>query len=251
VTALSYDPTTLRTTLRVEPAWDILPVAAMSRVTLSRVFWQTFIIANTVDNRRPTCRKSNRTEPEGGSIAVWAQSADSVVARNRQFDTDGVVFHQSYGEGGSSFNSFLDIRDNEIRGEYDASKEASQSGIRGPHGTAPNTEPVVESFGVSIAHNLVDDADGPGGAGISIPLAWYDGPEPHGWPLIDRLLVFHNSIANTRVGVSIESRAQVRAVVLYANRCAGTRRGVDVSSLRAIALCPTPPDDSCECGGVH
>jgi len=246
VTAVRFDAASRRTTLEVSPGWDVAPLPGRSRVTLARTYWQMFIVANRIEGRVPPCRKSNRTGPKSGGILVWAQTTDSVVANNRQFDSDGIVFHQSYAPGITSFNSFLEIRGNEIHGEYDARREASESGIRGPHGAAPDSAPPVESFGVRIAHNTIDAADGPGGAAITVPLAWYAGPAPHEWPLLDRLLVFHNDIGRTRAGISIPGPALVKRAVLYANRCDDARTPIDRFPARVLAWCPDG-GDSCEC----
>ncbi len=245
VAGIHYDAGTRRTRLSVEPAWDVPPLPGSSRVTAARVFWQTYVVGNRIDHRAPPCLKSNRTAPKGGSIAIWAQTSDSVVANNQQFDTDGIVFHQSYAPGATSFNAFLEIRNNELRGEYDRTRDAADSGIRGPHGAARDAPPPVESFGVTIAHNVIDGADATGGAGIHVPLSWYDGPAPHGWPLLDRLLIYGNSIRATRLGIEIPVRAQVRRAVLHANKCEAVRSGARVSG--ATALCVTPAPDSCEC----
>jgi len=244
VTGIVEDAGTGRVTLSVSPAWDVVPQPGRSRITLARTFWQTLIVGNRVDGRAP-CRKSNRSEPESGLISLWAQSTDTVVAHNQQFDTDGILFHQAYKSGVTSFQGFLEIRGNEIRGEYSAGLAASESGIRGPHGAAREADPPVEAFGVSIAHNLIENADS-AGAAIRIPLSWYAGPAPHQWPLVDRLLIFRNRLAGTRTGIAIPAGAQVRRAVLDGNSCPGVRTPVALAAAGNLAWC-AGGDDACEC----
>lgn len=235
-----------RTRFAVSPAWDVMPVPGQSRVSLARVFWQTLVIGNRIDQRSP-CTRANPNGPKGGSIAVWAQTSDSVVAHNRQFDTDGIVFQQNYGAGGTSFNSFLDIRRNEIHGRYTRGREAGASGIRGSHGAALEGAPPVEGFGIRIAHNVIDGAEGLLDSAIGLPLTWHAGPPPHRWPLLDRPLIFGNRLGNARVGIDIPANAQVRGAVLYANRCVNVRTGVRVERARHTLLCAQDLDDACEC----
>ena len=246
VAGVAYDSAARSTRFAIEPAWDVVPRADASAVTVARVFWQMFVVGNQVDQRAPPCRKGNRSDPRGGAIVAWGQSADSVIAHNQQFDTDGILFHHSFSGDGTAFHSFLDTRGNEIRGEYDAARPASESGIRGPHGAAADAPPPVESFGVSISHNLIDGADSGAGAAIRIPLSWYAGPAPHRWPLIDRLLIFQNDIAGVRTGIEIPASAQVRDIVLFANRCAVSGQALRVDA-RVHALC-APGATACECG---
>ncbi len=73
------------------PAWDIQPVANQSRVTVSRQFWQTYVLDNVSDNdAEGAC-----LDP-GGTIALFASFADAVVEGNEMYDSEGILL-----DGGS------------------------------------------------------------------------------------------------------------------------------------------------------
>ena len=107
-------------------------------MVVGRAFWQALIVGNRVDHRQPLCRKSNRNGPRGGAISVWAQSSDSVIAFNRQFDTNGIAFQQIFTPGGTIFQSFLEMRGNRMSGEYTAGRGDSRQGISASHGASPD-----------------------------------------------------------------------------------------------------------------
>ncbi|MGA2190454.1 MAG: hypothetical protein ABSH33_18185, partial [Steroidobacteraceae bacterium] len=193
------------TTFRVVPDWDVVPVAGQSRVSVGREYWQVLAIDNLIDHRQPLCQKSNRSRHAGGVITVYAQSSDSVVEGNRQYDTDGIFLHQGYivpehpcpecaMEG--FFQSFLEIRSNAVDGEYDWTTDCGSSGIVADIFASPwNHEiPPTVSFGLDISHNTIRHADGPKGGAIALYNSWYSGPDPRVWPLSDGVLIQHNLI---------------------------------------------------------
>ncbi len=235
-----------RTRLRVAPGFDVLPDGS-SRVLVARQFWQTYIVANDLDERRPTCRKSNRNGPHGGRISLWAMSSDSVVAGNRQYDTDGITFQMAFKKQETHRQGFLEIRDNQILGEYDDRLPGSQSGIQGSHGAAPDVSPPVLGFGVRIARNRIVDADGVGGAAIGFPVTWYRGPAPHDWPLILQPLVFGNDIDRTSAGILVANDALLRNGAAFGNRCGTARDRLRAPEKRLLRLCSGRTGD-CECG---
>ena len=85
------------------------------------------------------------------------------------------------------------------------------------------------------------------GGGISLTLGWYSGPAPHQWSLIERPLIFGNTIMGTPYGIDIGARALVHSAVLFNNRCNVSGRRVDAPAARVVMLCPAPSLASCEC----
>lgn len=251
IVALDYEPQSRRTTFRVAPAWDVVPMPADSRVVVGRAFWQTFVVGNRIDHRQPLCRKSNRTAPRGGAILMWAQSSDSVIAFNRQFDTNGIGFQQMSNLAGTTLQSFLEIRGNKLTGEYTAGRADSQQGIWGSHGASPDQPPPVAGFGVLIAVNEITAADNARGPAISLPATWYRGPAPHDWTVIDRMLIYKNEIRGGGTGVEIVANALARRSVLLSNRCAGVARPMTGSAPQIVLLCPVRDPGYCECGAFN
>jgi hypothetical protein len=261
------------TNFTVSPDWDVPPQPKVSRVTVGREFWQVYALDNDIDERQPRCQKSNRTKRAGGRIAIWAQTSDSVVAGNRQYDTDGIVFHQSYTGAdshcptcipGSFLQSFLDIRGNLIEGEYDWDSDCSRSGIEGSHSAAPTPDspPPVVSYGVAIAHNIIRHADGLDGGAITVPVTWFRGPPPHSWPIVNNLLVYHNAISDIdgppagrycggrstqRLGIHLGEGGLVWRSVLYGNTCTRVGRPLQDGGVRTTRVCPGADAHSCEC----
>jgi hypothetical protein len=264
-------------TLHVAPDWDVAPVAHLSRISVGQEYWQVYLLDNLVDHRRPVCIKSNRSQAQGGEISVWAQTADSVVAGNHQFDTDGILVHENYSPNEhrcaectaeTFFQSFLQIHDNDIEGSYRGGAHCSTSGIATDVSAAPwRDAPPTVGFGLSIDHNSVRHAFNTlTGSAIAMPLAWYAGPEPHDWPLLNNPLVYHNVIdgspppdspgpesagmcarSATHSAIGFPKYHLVWHAVLYANSCHGVSRPISGSTTDAISLCPTSDVARCEC----
>ncbi len=272
IVGYATDPVTARTTFRIAPAWDVVPVLKQSRVSVGREFWQVLTLANRIDHRQPLCRKSNRSREDAGVITIYAQSADSVIEGNQQYDTDGILLHQAYivaehpcpdcaMEG--SFQSSLEIRSNLIEGKYDWASDCSASGIVTDLVAAPWHDPVPPTvgYGLSIAYNTIRNADGPRGGAIAQTNSWYAGPEPYRWPLGKDMLIQHNSIADIdgapasarcggghrRIGIEFAPAAVAWDTVLYANSCTRVSVPVHGSGVDTALLCPTSAAPSCEC----
>jgi hypothetical protein len=232
-----------------------------------------YVVDNQFDHRRPLCQKSNRSRHDGGVIAMWAQSADSVIEGNHQFDSDGILFQQTYElpkkpcqdcNMVSYFQYFLEIRGNTIDGEYDWSIDCSDSGITAGVAAVPWDDPAPPTvgYGVSISHNVIRHADGKHGGAIAQMSSWYPGPEPHRWALSNNMLIHHNSIRDLdgpaplricgsgqpRIGINFPEWDLAWRTVLYANSCTnvsqpiGNHGGVDT-----IRVCPSGAAKSCEC----
>jgi hypothetical protein len=271
------DPTINKVVFRVTPRWDVVPVAGSSKIAVGREFWQVYVLDNLVDHRRPLCQKSNATKQAGGRIAVWAQTSDSLVAGNRQYDTDGIIAQQTYAGAdvhcpacvpGMMLQSFLDIRENLIDGEYSWNSDCSQSGITIAHSASPTPDapPPVLSYGVTIAHNNIIHADGFTGGAITVPAMWFHGPPPHRWPLVNNLLIFHNSISEVtgppakrecenqaprRLGINIGDSGLVWRSVLYGNRCERVKDWLVDGGIDTVRVCPAAAGtQSCECSGT-
>ena len=252
---------------------DVKPQAGQTRLAVGREFWQVYVLDNTVDNRMPLCQKSNRSRKAAGAIVMWAQSADSVIAGNRQYDSDGIFVQQNLVVPehpcpectmDSYLQAFLEIRSNLIDGEYDWDVDCSSSGIAIGVAAAPwgSTPPATVGFGVDVAHNVIRHADGQKGGAISQIDSWYPGPKPYRWPLSDNLLVHHNAIADvegpgatpvcgaehrSRTGISFPAAAVAWHTVLYANSCRNVSIPVGSGAVDAVKVCPTSAADSCEC----
>jgi hypothetical protein len=262
-----------RVTFRISPAWDVVPQPGASRMNVGREYWQVYTLANTVDNRVPTCLKSNRSDRKAGVIGMWAQSADSVIAGNRQFDSDGILLQQLYSANDGScagcnretyYLNAMEIRDNEIDGEYDADDDCSSSGILGSLAASatPRSTPPTVAYGLSISHNTITGADAKGGGAIAFTPSWYQGPAPYRWPLANNVLIQHNSIsglarkaarpcgankARPRTGISLGGSALIWRTVLYANACVGAPQPVFFSKQQDVRVCPPDAPPSCEC----
>ncbi len=270
----SVDPQTQAVTFRIAPGWDVIPARAGSRAIVLRQFWQVYVVANTVTEANPPCRKSNRNDPKGGVIGFWTPAADSVIAANRQYDTDGIEFLQSYSArtascpkcvGGAALSMGLEIRDNLIDGEYDWTSDCSWSGIRGYFVATPTPDapPPVLGFGTVIAHNTLSRADGQRGGAIEFARAGSPGPPPGRWPMVQSPLIYRNEIRDedgplprpvchewqrSRAGIRLEGPGNVRDAVLEANRCERVSVPLEDEGTGTRRLCPSSEQASCECG---
>jgi hypothetical protein len=268
----STDAITHLTTIRVAPDWDVVPTPGRTRIAIGREYRQLYVVDNHIDNREPLCQKSNRTRRDAGVIALWAQSADSVIAGNRQYDSDGIFVQQVYVTPEHPcadctmqgyFHAFLEITANVVDGEYDWANDCSASGITAGVGAAPWGDPIPPTvgFGVSISHNTVRHADARNGGAISQLDSWFAGPEPHRWPLSDNMLIYHNSIANIdgaramaicsmsrpRTGIAFPDPGIAWRTVLYANSCQNVSMPVGGGGIDTVKVCQSPAPDSCEC----
>jgi hypothetical protein len=272
VIGYSTDSVTHQTTFKVTPDWDVVPIPLRTRIAIGREYWQLYAVDNRVDNRQPLCQKSNRSRRVAGMIGMWAQSADSVIAGNHQYDSDGIFVQQVYMVPEHPcpdctmqgyFQSFLDIRANVVDGEYDWTNDCSASGIAVGVGAAPwgDATPPTVGFGVSISHNTIRRADAQYSGAIAQLNSWLAGPEPHRWPLSDNMLIHHNSIADIdgaralpicgtsrpRTGIAFPDPGIAWHTVLYANSCRNVSMPIGGSGVDTIRVCPSSVQDSCEC----
>ncbi len=272
IVSYSIDPVSGITTFQVSPRWDVAPTKGRSQIAVGREFWQVYTLSNRVDDHRPLCQKSNRSRKAGGLIGMWAQSVDSVIAGNRQYDTDGIFVQQNYDfpqhpcvdcTMTGFFQSFLEIRDNVIDGEYDWSTDCSASGIAMGTAAAPwsDAPPPTVGFGNLIAHNTVRHADGQRGGAISQIDSWIAGPVPHRWPLSENLLIYENVITDIdgprslpvcttsrpRIGIAFPDAPIAWHTVLSGNRCQRVSLPVGPGGVETTAVCPSHSHDSCEC----
>jgi hypothetical protein len=269
------DPSQSSVTFRVAPRWDVLPGSEAGRVIVGRQYWQVFVVTNHIEHRSPPCGKSNLNGPHGGSIAMWAPSADSSIEANRQQDANGILFGQHYSVptascpecgNGAFFQTALEIRGNTVEGEYAWSSDCSASGISGSFGAsrAPESPPPTLGFGVAISHNRISAADGQGGGAIDMAMTSYPGPPPGDWSFEEQLLIFRNTLTDitgeapraicgygqhSRSGIRLGGRDNVRDTVLYSNRCERVTTRLDDGGRDTQRVCPPDMDtkDSCEC----
>ena len=277
ISAYRIDSGSGNVTFTVSPAWDVPPQAGHTRMGVGRQFWQVYTLANVVDHRQPLCLKSNRTRPKGGVIGLWAQIADSVVAGNRQYDTDGILMQNAYVADDpeckecvaqNTFQSFVEIRNNLVHGEYQWDSACSISGIMSSYAAAPtpSSPPPVLGFGLTIAHNTVRQADGFLGGAIDFASTWYKGPPPYRWVLIDNALIQHNVIRDiteslpkpacryrqvVRAGVRLDAPFAMSRTVLYGNACENVAKGIEDYGTDTVRVCPAPVKASCECRSLR
>jgi hypothetical protein len=270
ITSYSEDAATGTVIFHVKPGWDITPAPGAGRMVVGRQYWQVLVVGNDIEHRSPPCHKSNRTGPNGGVIAVWAPSADFVVAANQQRDANGIVFTQGYSSATPScpacvnvtfYQTALEIRDNTIDGEYDWSVDCGQGGIWGSFGASrtPESPPPVVGFGISISHNVIARADGLRGGAINFPMTTFQGPPPGDWAFIENLLIFHNRLRDIagppprpkcfygqlkRTAVRFEGKDNVRDSVLYANECERVDSFLADGGKGTKRICSA---NSCEC----
>jgi hypothetical protein len=273
ITSYELDPGTGMTTFEISPEWDVPPVPGKTRVAVGREYWQVYAIDNQIDHRQPLCLKSNRSRHGGGAIALWAQSADSVIEGNRQFDSDGIVVQQNYElpreackdcNMQSFFQYFLEIRANTVNGEYDWQTDCGTSGVTAGVAAAPWNDPIPPTvgYGISIAHNLITRADAARGGAIAQVSSWYPGPEPHRWALSNNMLIHHNSIRDVdgppalkvcangkaRIGINFPQPEIAWRTVLYANSCTNVSQPLgQAGGVDTIRVCASGSASSCEC----
>lgn len=258
---------------RVTPHWDVVPRPGQSRLSAMRQYWQVYIVANSINQASPPCRKSNLNGPHGGAISLWTSIADSVVGGNEQTDTDGVGFLQAYSAhvpscpncaSSAAVVTALEIRGNRINGEYDWSSDCSWSGIRGYFVATPTPEapPPWLGIGIVIANNEVTHADGQRGGAIQIARAGPSGPPPGTWPISENILIYGNTMRDingsppralcaqkqtTRSGIRIEGDRNIRDTVLEGNICERVDVPLQDSGTATTRVCPTSLAGSCEC----
>lgn len=277
IVSYRIEPNSSEATFEVAPPWGVTPEPNASTLSITRQFWQTFIIANRIDQRTPLCRKTNGTRPKGGVITVWAQSTDSVVDGNQQFDTDGILFQQAYTAEDSdcpncrasdSMPAFLEIRNNSIDGEYDWNSACSLSGIMGSFGASPTRHslPPPLSFAVSISHNRITHADGLYGGAISIGATWFEGPPLYKRPLVSGIAIDHNDIEQisgnapdaacgyqqrSRIGIHLRGGEHEDSTALYMNNCKNVSKPLLDEAAHTQRICDRAPTTSCECGSLR
>ncbi len=272
IAGYSTDAVTHVTRFSVTPGWDVMPVAGRSRMAVGREYWQVLVVGNHIDNRQPLCQKSNRSRHAAGGITIWAQTADSVIAGNRQYDSDGILVQQNYIIPEHAcpdctmqgfFQSNLHIHSNLVDGEYDWGTDCSASGIILGVAAAPwgNAAPPTVGFGVSISHNTVRHADGLLGGAIGQIDSWTAGPDPHRWPLSESVIIQHNSIvdvdgprafpmcgrSHARMGIVFPEHEIAWHTVLYGNSCKNVSQPLGPGGVDTVRLCPSSVADSCEC----
>jgi hypothetical protein len=262
------------TLFEIWPDWDIVPQPGTTRAIVNRQYWQTYIVGNEVTHSQPTCRKSNLNWAKGGEINIYSSSSDSVIADNRQFDTNGIGFELKHSVNAASCpkcgtvfaaQTALEIRRNLVSGEYDWNSDCSISGIHAYYGASPTPEapPLVMSYGIMVSDNVVEHSDGLRGGGISLVPTWYTGPEPRKAALIDNVILSRNTIRDIqgppplrtpcrygqtdRSAIRIEGGAVVTGTVLHGNICERSSIRLFDAGLRTARLCQGADERSCEC----
>jgi hypothetical protein len=272
ITGYTADAAPGSVSLQVAPPWDVVPKRD-SRLIVGREYWQVYTVANEVDHASPPCAKSNMTDRSGGGIVMWAPSADSVIAGNRQLQANGITFQQQYSARApscptcyntSAIESGLEIRGNRIEGEYDWSSDCSPSGITGSFAAGPTPEfpPPTLGFGITIADNFISHADGFRGGAIDIASTWHRGPPPGNWPLVQGMMIYRNTIQDisgpaprpnchydqrARIGIRLDGQENVVNSVLFQNRCERVDTPLKDGGRGTVRLCSAQQSASCEC----
>jgi hypothetical protein len=202
----SYTTSPAQSTFTVSPAWDVVPDPASSRVVVSRMWWQAFVLGNEVDIRQ--CLKP-RKHPElqvtqHGVIVLWGSHSDSVVQGNVQHEADGIILNPKHfipytNPNGHFFPTdhqvayFADIRSNTIDGETDWAWTCSRGGIQLWHQSTSKATalPMLPAYGVTVAHNWIRKSDATQGGGIGMERAFLDEPLGTHW---ESTLISRNTI---------------------------------------------------------
>ncbi|MDE2306051.1 MAG: hypothetical protein KGL34_10850 [Gammaproteobacteria bacterium] len=273
IRGLRIDPRSAEVTLDVNPAWDVLPRPGDSRIIVSRTFFRTYVVGNRVDNRNPPCTKSKGGRPAAGAISLWAQMGDSVIASNRQYDSDGIVMQQAFSARAADcaecatsaiIQSFNEIRDNRVEGEYRWDSACSLSGIQASFAASPTAShpPPVLGYGVLVSHNVIDHADGSLGGAIDVLPTWYVGPPPHRRPLVENMLLDQNVLRHIdgpaprdecgvhqrhRTGIRLAGDGEIWNTILSGNRCEEVERPLLDHGVGTVRVCAADSRGSCEC----
>lgn len=107
-------------TIKVAPEWDVQPLYN-SKITVLRQFWQMYVVDNEVNNDESQCYKTNPIGPRGGQIEAGGMTADSVIEKNLQYDSEGIRLAHGFIPSqvtGQRFQYFNEVRSNEIQGEF-------------------------------------------------------------------------------------------------------------------------------------
>jgi hypothetical protein len=264
-------------TFTVSPAFDVAPREG-SVVTVGLQNWQSYIVDNVVEQSSTVCVNGTKSEPTGGAISFYAQTADSVIDGNRQSATTGIsVAHQYMLYPGKlaflMLQSSNEIRDNQVNRAPVFGGVRGKSGIRAfyvasrePSASPP---PPVLGFGLVIAGNRLNEADDVDGAiefedGGQVGFLNSRGGCAAQWKLAAVPLVFHNELRNSG-GIDINGRdlrhhpacrGTVRDSVvwhasLYDNSCEGTSGALLDSGTETQLVCPARRANSCECAGAR
>jgi hypothetical protein len=229
----------------VDPPWDSVP-AVGSGVLVSKSFWQAYVLDNSIDTRGCTRTNANG-RLRAGEITIWAQTSDSVVAGNAQYESDGIVLYGGlHGRSASiavptraHLQYFVDVRNNRIFDEYDYRFDrpelvGSYSGVALRHWTLGGVDEGFVCYGNTISHNTVWHADGASGGGISLARAFWHSETP-AHPQISSTIVQRNHVEDLphvpgedpgqdRIGLVIAD-PWVHDTVVFENEIAGCADG--------------------------
>ena len=134
-------------------------------------------------------------------------------------------------------------------------------------GADPEGNPTpIQSYGVAISHNTINQADGLGNGAITMSLGWYAGPSPGTWDFAESPLIFNNAISNidgpppsvntpwtncpnsewARVGINVNT-SEVWHAVLAQNSCTSVTQNLWDVATRSKRVCTNAGATSCEC----
>ena len=200
------DPLEQEVTFTVSPAWDVVPRAGSSMITVAREFWQVYTVDNTVDTRGCAGYGNRNGLKRYGGIGFGAMTADSTAEGNAQYDTAGIMISPGYSveseynyPAWQRFAYFLDVRGNELAGEPDYDSACSWAGVSLWHGAVSGPpenmppSPAVLGYGVSIAKNSISHSDSIRGGAIAFADTWF---EPNGSRMYVNTLIYGNEISN-------------------------------------------------------
>ena len=247
---VDYDATkSMEVEFIVDPPWDAVPSPGSTAV-VTRQFWQTYVVDNTVDIRG--CTKQNANFKKSGQFTIWAQTSDSAIEGNAQYESDGIWIFAGHGREMPAhppydfaprrvhFSYFVDIRGNRIYDEYEYptshwSYGGSFSGIQLLHWTLSDQVAAQSGYAINIAHNTVVHADGYAGGGIAIFGAWFSESLPPSSFQYRSVLIDRNSVSNiqcvnpgcagevARIGIHIQDK-NAHHTVLHANQVVDCNR---------------------------
>jgi hypothetical protein len=244
-------PAASQVTFTVSPAWDVVPQANNSLLTVAREFWQTYTVDNVVDNQSCLTKKL-------GSIGILAMAADSILEGNKQLGTDGILLLSLYNtvfvdqnndhspddgvDRMQLFQSFVDVQAN-YGSSCNSNAITVAYGARvSPDGGTPSI--LTGAYGIGIAHNRIAKADRTAAVALV-----------HGWnaqaasKLLQSPLVHHNTISglplepedepcpdDPAAGVGIRLEPSVWNGVLYGNSFEDVSLPVDDQGTGTVQL---------------
>lgn len=209
IASYTTNPSTGEVTFTIAGTWTVMPDST-SKVVIVRPYMRVFTADNlSFNGQSDGCTMNNANAPKGGGIQAWGSMANSVFEGNVLQESDGVKFVSNlvpysvhvppqsldnlYPKANLKF--FVDVRSNTVDREYDWDDTCSWSGIDLFYGTGPGGIAITQNYGINVAQNMIDQADGLVGGGFQ-SLLGYVAPPGVSPPCAKNTIVQSNTIKN-------------------------------------------------------